>query len=334
MEATGGSNSSGVFATSKNEHNTVHKDRNQDGQKLCLCGIKHQFDECFYLNFNNTTRPSTFKYKKEIFNKINGKLKASYMSKVRTYVSKKLGYDSEKTPSMALAEQNSAQLVSEEPQLRALGSFINHYVPCIKSNFSVENTSSYHLNSHWVLDSGSDIHICNQSMSHLFTANQNSINNHRVVAGASEYKIEAWGTCRVSVSTPNGQQFILLKSTAYIPNFMTSFVALSKLTSKEIYWSSRKPTQLENSDGSVFCWLFKSGDHIVFESGVVVGNSNNNRQAWALNSGSRKIHHNSSLKRHKTFSRSKLHRILGHPSPEVINHVADAVREGNISIFV
>ncbi|RKF59914.1 hypothetical protein OnM2_055083 [Erysiphe neolycopersici] len=85
-KSIGGSNSSGVFTVSGSKQDTTPKDRDQKGVKNCLCGMKHKFDDCFYLNFKNTTRPHTFKYKKEVFDKINGKLKAAYMGKVRAYI--------------------------------------------------------------------------------------------------------------------------------------------------------------------------------------------------------------------------------------------------------
>ncbi|RKF58008.1 hypothetical protein GcC1_185037 [Golovinomyces cichoracearum] len=128
----------------------------------------------------------------------------------------------------------------------------------------------------------------------------------------------------------------MLKRTAFIPEFLTSLVALSKLTKGEVHWSSRYPTQLENSDGSIFCFLFKSDEHIVFEPEEVktltVSRSTNNH-ATALTSEGKMFHPNSSTRKHKTLSKTQLHRILGHPSPEVVEHVADVVKGGNITIL-
>ncbi|RKF54366.1 hypothetical protein OnM2_098023 [Erysiphe neolycopersici] len=56
--------------------------------------------------FVNTTIPITVKYKKEIFDKINGKLKAAYMGKVRLYIANKLEYDPKTTPSAVLKSNN------------------------------------------------------------------------------------------------------------------------------------------------------------------------------------------------------------------------------------
>lgn len=173
-------------------------------------------------------------------------------------------------------------------------------------------------------------------MRHLFTPDKRSTEGHRVVAGATEYQVEAWGTCKVHIYTPSGQEFILLKNTAFIPGFMTSLVALSKLVNGDIHWSSRNPNQLERVDGSIFCYLYKSGDHTVFEPQKVdcyKTSRNPNHQVAALTSGGKSLHPNSSKQKHKTFSKNQLHRILGHPSPEVVDHVVTAVREGNISIL-
>ena len=71
-KSIGGTNSSGVFSAHEDKKSTILKGRDEDGQRACLCGSKHQFENCFYINFKNTTRPSTFKYKQDIFDKING----------------------------------------------------------------------------------------------------------------------------------------------------------------------------------------------------------------------------------------------------------------------
>ncbi|KAI6248606.1 hypothetical protein HI914_03230, partial [Erysiphe necator] len=39
------------------------------------------------------------------------------------------------------------------------------------------------------------------------------------------------------------------------------------------------------------------------------------------------------ITRHKKFDKLQLHRIFGHPSPEVIDHIADAAREGTITVL-
>lgn len=116
---------------------------------------------------------------------------------------------------------------------------------------------------------------------------------------------------------------------------MTSLVSLPKLNNKGIHWSSRFPDRLEKSDGSIFCHLFKSGDHIVFgpqENKVNLKKSDNCFKNWAVNSKFKEKNLKPSYHRHKTLSKDQLHRILGHPSPEVIDHVEHSVRDGNITI--
>ncbi|RKF60240.1 hypothetical protein OnM2_052044, partial [Erysiphe neolycopersici] len=161
-----------------------------------------------------------------------------------------------------------------------------------------------------------------------------STKNHKIIAGSKEYEVEAWGSCTVEVRTPNGKGHILLNRAAYIPDFMNSLVSLPKLVNKGVHWSSRFPDRLKKSDGSLFCHLFKSGDHIVFEpqeNKVNFKEGKNRFKNCAVNSKI-KDNYKPSYYRHKTFSKDQLHRILGHPSPEVIDHVENSVRDGNISI--
>lgn len=148
------------------------------GVKNCLCGIKHKFDDCFYLNFKNTIRSITFKYEKEIFDKINGNLKAAYMGKVRSYITNKLKYDPKTTPSTALKSNKQEDVSSENdsPSMQ-MGSFINNHIHDQSSSFSV-NLSNYHLYEHWALDGGSDIHICNKSKLKCFSISSDPTKNH------------------------------------------------------------------------------------------------------------------------------------------------------------
>ncbi|KAI0993463.1 hypothetical protein K3495_g14721 [Podosphaera aphanis] len=244
------------------------------------------------------------------------------MGKVRVFVNKRLGYDPKKTPHLALNQDACHQSSEELNSEQAMGSFMNHMLPTT-SSFLVDRASKYHLNRHWVLDGGSDIHICNKSMLHLFNPDHQNTETQKIVAGATEYSVEAWGTCRVNVYTPKGNQFILLKRTAYIPDFMTSLVSLSKITSKDIHWSSRKSNQLEYSDGSIFCWLFKSGEHIVFEPEEVIHEIKAiDDPKSTFTSGGKILHPNSRKIRHKTFSKLQMHRILGHC--ERVNYIVSA----------
>lgn len=116
---------------------------------------------------------------------------------------------------------------------------------------------------------------------------------------------------------------------------MTSLVALPKLVAKGVHWSSRNPDILERSDGSIFCELFRSGEHTVFEPKSYEALSKTeirDNEAFSLSSGVDKSP-NSSLRRCKTFTKLQLHRILGHPSPQVIEHVAKSARDNNINVI-
>ncbi|RKF62617.1 hypothetical protein OnM2_032078 [Erysiphe neolycopersici] len=187
--------------------------------------------------------------------------------------------------------------------------------PEVKDNqkFNTESNHeySYHLKNHWVLDRGTDIYVCNDENRHNSERSSDETKEHSIIAGKTEYQIEAWGTTKVPVYTENGEAYITLKKTALVPGFMTNLISLPLMIEGGIHWSSPKPLKLEKTNGEEFCKLFRSGKHLIFE----LVNSSDENISLALASTKK------SSTRHKTFTKKDLHRVLGHPSPEVIEHV-------------
>ncbi|RKF54992.1 hypothetical protein GcC1_207039 [Golovinomyces cichoracearum] len=108
----GGSNSSGVFTVYKGDTkspsqpstlSTIHKGKNQNGEKVPLCGKIHLYEKCFYINYENSKRPDYFQYSQETFDKTNKNLTPNNIEKLRKSLNSKFGYDPELTPSKALS---------------------------------------------------------------------------------------------------------------------------------------------------------------------------------------------------------------------------------------
>ncbi|KAI0991826.1 hypothetical protein K3495_g16361, partial [Podosphaera aphanis] len=254
------------------------------------------------------------------------------MEKLRKSLKSKFGYDSESTPSKAMSSINTASSKrvnnsDEQNGQKDLGSFMSHLSSKSLVNTSFltsERNSSYtqfHLYNHWVLDSGSDVHICNNEILHEFKRSQDSIEDQTIVSGTTKYPIQAWGSCKVAVTTPKGNAYITLNKVALIPGFMTSLISLRLMNVKNVHWNSLTPLKMSRSDGSIFCNLFQTGKHWTFEINPIekrVENEtlNNNHFVFSGNS----FHQHNSKVRHKTFNKAQLHRIFGHPSAEVIEH--------------
>jgi hypothetical protein len=106
---------------------------------------------------------------------------------------------------------------------------------------------------------------------------------------------------------------------------MTNLVSLSLLTSKGIYWNSRKLERLESHDFSDFCYLHANNKHWLL-------------QAAALSRGVFPAHKTNYPKpsyiKRTTFILCDLYYLLAHASPEVVKHVAKASADITVDISV
>lgn len=341
------SNSAGVFSASKNDSNekihsepsTIHKGRKQNGEKICLCELSHLYEKCFYINYANTKQPANFKFREEIFEKINQKLMPNSMENLRKSLKSKFSYDPVSTPLKALKKeyagftQNGNHSESQNNDMGVFTTSLGRQLNLKTTLMTVDQNSlsEFHLTNHWVLDSGSDVHICNDQYRHNFQKVEETKNHDYIISGTTKYPVEAWGTCKVYVSTNKGNGFITLTKVALIPGFMTSLISLHLMNTKGVHWNSMTPLQMIQSDGSFFCKLFQIGRHWTFERipiDIKTSQTNicNSRSAFTGGIINK-------ITRHKKFDKLQLHRIFGHPSPEVIDRIADAAREGTITVL-
>ena len=50
--------------------------------------------------------------------------------------------------------------------------------------------------------------------------------------------MEGYGSIKVNVNTPNGQELFELKNMAYIPNFYINIMSYRRLRQAEYYWNN------------------------------------------------------------------------------------------------
>jgi Reverse transcriptase (RNA-dependent DNA polymerase)/Pol polyprotein, beta-barrel domain len=268
----------------------------QDGGKLCLCGDKHgkrfQWEKCEYISL--TKRPAGWKGKPEIFEKINKAINSWESDKIKWFVDK-FKYDGLK---------DSKKDATKDGDSNKLGSFITY------SSFT--SSDDYKLYNSWTLDNASDIHVCNDVNRSGFRQTREATPDDELFAGKTSYPIEAFGTVTVYVQTPNGRCEIELTNVALAPGFMTNLVSLQLLNCKGVHWSSEHPDKITRS-GKILCNLEQIDHHWVFERNT--GHSSfTDRKSFAVRK--------SEARRHATFTGAQMHRVLGHASPEVIEHVS------------
>ena len=117
--------------------------------------------------------------------------------------------------------------------------------------------SEYKLKNHWIIDSGSDIHVCNSQDGYARTGAAGETD--QLIAGKTRYQIASFGTVNVTVNTPQGIRQIQLTNVAYIPGFMTNLVSLSRLVQQGVHWNTE--TGQLTRQGQAFCYITAFDGH-------------------------------------------------------------------------
>ena len=128
------------------------------------------------------------------------------MEKLLRTLKSKFGYDPSSTPKLALSSGsgNINQQKNFGNPSNNLGSLTTHLGSQVNQSTSMstadhESFSKFHLYNHWVLDGGSDVHICNDEAAHNFQRTEESTQNNQIISGTTKYAVEAWGTCKISI---------------------------------------------------------------------------------------------------------------------------------------
>ncbi|KAF5193332.1 Ribonuclease h-like domain, partial [Thalictrum thalictroides] len=281
-----------AFATS---HNGNSPDR-----RVCLCGNTHLFKDCFYLN--PAMRPTGWSGKESTFKKINEALADPRRVKLKTLISNITEYDGGPKET----EKSSLNLFIQEDDTEELQN----------SNCSLSfatlaaNDSENDLRESWILDGGSDIHICNDALKWKFETVRKARRDDMVRVGNSSIKIESFGCVKLLVDTPQGKKHITLRNVALANGFITNIVSMQLLNDMGFHWSSRSPTRLEREDHSLACHLYQNGGHILFNNIKLCSSVDMNLCAQSTNDQSL-----------RTVTEAKLHRILAHPNQEVLKQI-------------
>ncbi|RKF82092.1 hypothetical protein GcC1_018019, partial [Golovinomyces cichoracearum] len=260
------------FELRSNEHS--EKNKQKYNEKECLCGSIHAWVKCFYLN--PSLRTTTWKGKKEVYEKINKLLKNPKLK----WVIKKYGYDgfkNEKTEETdhnipntgavnfrSINQKAAAVLTTRQSISISEESLWSQHVFSLNKKVERQFDDNFHLSNKWIIDNGADTHVANSTRNFEETKKANE--GEVLYAGKGAYLIESYGNVVLPLKSDVIGEYLLLKDVAYVPGFMTNCVSLDKLTKANIHWNSRNPSILEREgDSSPFCYLFQSGSHWVFD---------------------------------------------------------------------
>ena len=297
---------------SHNAFGTLHKESPEDsskssgngnpsftGQRACLCGEMHQFKDCLYLMEH--LRKSDWSPKPEIDKTVKSKLKRSERLRSTVERIRKSSQDASSKPQGS----KTAQTKSTEEQTTADSS---------AAVFAIGRTS-YKLENCWILDSGADIHICNDPNRFIFdrTATEENI----LFSGKTTYQIEAYGTVMITVQAPTGPIPVKLINVALVPGFFTNLVALRRLTEKGVHWDTENGRLHRN--GSTFCYTRNFDDHWVLEYNELTLKEGS---AFATSRDPRPSKEETAL---------RWHSVLGHSGPEALSQLEQAVHGAKVT---
>ena len=291
-----------AFLTESNR--PTYKGRNQDGSQddrevpECLCGFKHWWSACYYLN-PKAKRPAGWKPKEDIQCEIKEKLEdESLQQRVNKAIEK---FNKRKQEDSGQPRSNSAVR--------------SHYAAQdsdLEDNLTFTAISLHHtkatdspLKNSWILDSGSDSHICNSSMKDRLKITRQA---HRLdaVTSGTRLQIKCYGELRINVMADNKPGTILLQDVAYVPDYPTNLVSLYKAEAKGVDWQLLKKQLMCN--GKCVANVKSYGGHYLLED-----NTDSNTTALTTDI---QAHHTV-----KTVTVLQWHNILGHTSAEAIEHL-------------
>ena len=104
----------------------------------------------------------------------------------------------------------------------------------VPSSYSVDKVINYEIFNCWILDSGSNIYVCNDPS--RFKKTYATTSNDYLVSGSTTYLIKAYGTVDITINLPTGQtETITLSHVALVPGFFTNLVSFSRAKHAGIY---------------------------------------------------------------------------------------------------
>ena len=288
--------------TSKNAHNAfsttspTFQDQQQgqhqqsDQKRPCLCGMQHRFSKCYYLM--PSLRPESWKEDPKTREEIDAKIKKSWKLK---QIIKKLENENDKQPDETKNSKN-------DKQASTAGAFLTRI-----SLMSTE-LEEVALKASWILDSGADVHVCNDP--ERFRRTRDAPVGNRLRMGRGSYPIDAYGSVDIKVQTLEGVRTITLSEVALAPGFATNLVSMSRLNAKGVYWDQRACCL--RRDELFFCTLHQKGSLWEVED-PSTRPSDTTKHAFATRSSKPRLL--------KQGDASKWHAILGHPGQEALTHL-------------
>lgn len=242
-----GESSHSAFSSSGNSNNASFRGQSTSSQakpvKPCVCGDTHWLANCFYLVPEKRLvgwNPNPAKQKK-----VDDALKDNRTKAwVERSIQKRKAHEDKlaSTPNSGTAAASaSASTSTNNPVQNTPNPPAQPATPKDGGAFTAQSSfaaTTFRLQGSWILDNGSDSHVCNSTMLSRFTKTRLAGPKDTLTSGAHKLPIECFGTVVITVRSPTGPMKMTLLNVAYISNFMTNLVSQHILSTKGVYFDN------------------------------------------------------------------------------------------------
>ncbi|SLM34143.1 Ribonuclease H-like domain [Lasallia pustulata] len=269
---------------------------NKKDKPDCLCGWKHFYNECYYLN--ETTRPSSWSPNAETQARVDEAMKEP---KVKKFVE----------ISLQRSRDFQAKKSNDNDNNKAREAHPSFSAAVSRGSYSTGTKTSIY--DSWILDSGSDTHLCNKSMENRYKQQRLAEPGDTVASGTPVLPIHSYGTIIVSAKGPNGNITIELLDVVYVPEYLTNLVSMHQFAAKGVYHDARN-SRLER-DHITLCHIKEHGGHYLLEDNTTTSATTQSptTQGTMKQSSSHAIV--------KTATPNQWHQVMAHASAEAISHL-------------
>ena len=230
---------------------------------ICICEFVHSFDCCWYLALIKRTSKwnSNLKIQQRVDltmkNTVTKKRVRSFMESWKNRsnsLKEKRKFKKEKNQfnNQSTSDENSQNQQQEQPQSPSSSPSSSQqnrqqqtqdfdwFVVLSEESFSfmiIKLEKFLFIIISWILDNGSNVHVCNRHMKHWFIHTRNETREFLAV-NSNEKEIEIYEDMMIIISNSFDSREIKLSNVHYMSNFITNIVSLRLLRAKEIDFNS------------------------------------------------------------------------------------------------
>ncbi len=176
-----------------------------------------------------------------------------------------------------------------------------------------------HLMNRWILDPGSNAHVCN-SKNFGWKKTRDATDGEIVFAGGQALQIQEWGEVILEANGPSGPRALRLSMVAYIEGFFANILGLSRCRTQGIHFDSGRDLLYLKTPQNVFC-------HLEFDKGhwLIDANPSQRPELETLTTMATRFRPSVDPRPTRKLTAQEAHQIWGHPGKEAVKHLPTSV---------